>query len=910
MEYSDDWCFFTPIGSKTLGVSRPDMHECQLVSVNNAQGWVFFVKISSLHYMKTCELEDYFTSDRLPGVIEFTSHITHVNCDKIGKSIAVCCGSELHILSFEHAIKGAKQENTIVYEAPIRKIDWAKDRISVLCENKHLEILQNNSKVGEKDEIQAFTFMTYEKAVLYTQESITIVTVPDLNSITQIDLTISTIGIFTFQDKILTYGLQGEAITLKFFTKELKEITEITSYESLPMSKPPSLDCDLTELPLVGYFEYLPSRDTILCASTCSVSVDVIMNESEYQIVNFEENTSGVCKVGWEGGSECVLRGFSLITNYGQPSTPYGHTTKDTTYDIPQPPLVLCFGSNGKLILSRFIDLRRDFLGDDACRAINQNNEVDEEVKINFPRNNERGLETPKKVETTSNPLIAKLGEGDKSQGVSKDLTQISSLNLGKGSGIEKGSSEGAFKLGPAMGPEKNIEPQPGKSSFFVAGTGSKPEAVNLSGPLISGGGFFANIKPGEAIKPVSNPFNPQASLVTAQDLLAKPQVSPFAAVDPFKKPQDSLNIASDSVIKPIISPFSAVDPFKKSQDPQPATPASLLKPSETSGAPSKPQDLLQNPKSLLNLSTQNSLLSNPSSLAPGSLTQDSSLQKSLFSIPENQTGSKLGLQGTISKPNIDEKPATISSNKISEMDGLMQMLIRDLKVSISSIESQAPSNSNKVLESKASLFKEKLGRLADNYLKNIDTANALCDNLDEIRLGIEYLSQAQESIKIHSSGIENIDVHLIKAFEDNNKALRLLAIYIENGLDMAIKGYKRTREQLGLVETKQPNNNWKKTRTYCPPATFEKHLSDKESCEFVKMKIEELKNLGNVLNSKANALSKIMRKTQQKIYNLSMEDTEEDTVIQTKSHFIDPNEYKNLFKNFSKDKGKRSAGK
>ena len=72
-----------------------------------------------------------------------------------------------------------------------------------------------------------------------------------------------------------------------------------------------------------------------------------------------------------------------------------------------------------------------------------------------------------------------------------KDLTQISSLNLGKGSGIERGNSESVFKLGSAIGLEKDIELQPRKLSFFVAGTGSKPEAVNLSGPLISGGDCF-----------------------------------------------------------------------------------------------------------------------------------------------------------------------------------------------------------------------------------------------------------------------------------------------------------------------------------------------------------------------------------------------------------------------------------
>ena len=101
-----------------------------------------------------------------------------------------------------------------------------------------------------------------------------------------------------------------------------------------------------------------------------SVSVDVIMIESEYHIANFEENTSEVCKVGWEDGQNVFARIFTNNELWSDQCS-LRRTTKDTTYDIPQLPLILYFGSNGKLILSRFVDLRRDFLNDDACRAIN-----------------------------------------------------------------------------------------------------------------------------------------------------------------------------------------------------------------------------------------------------------------------------------------------------------------------------------------------------------------------------------------------------------------------------------------------------------------------------------------------------------------------------------------------------------
>ena len=38
MDPSEDWCFFQKIKSKDIGITSPDMHSAQLISVNNNLG--------------------------------------------------------------------------------------------------------------------------------------------------------------------------------------------------------------------------------------------------------------------------------------------------------------------------------------------------------------------------------------------------------------------------------------------------------------------------------------------------------------------------------------------------------------------------------------------------------------------------------------------------------------------------------------------------------------------------------------------------------------------------------------------------------------------------------------------------------------------------------------------------------
>ena len=101
------------------------------------------------------------------------------------------------------------------------------------------------------------------------------------------------------------------------------------------------------------------------------------------------------------------------------------------------------------------------------------------------------------------------------------------------------------------------------------------------------------------------------------------------------------------------------------------------------------------------------------------------------------------------------------------------------------------PSNYNKFLESRASLLKknwvDSLITVKSRYCK----CTLRLSRRDKSRNWVTF--PGTQITKIPSSGIGNIDVHLIKAFEYIISS-KLLAKYIEDGFDMTIKGYKRTR--------------------------------------------------------------------------------------------------------------------
>ena len=59
----------------------------------------------------------YFSDENVGKQIDFDKKITHVAADMIGKSIAVGCDNELHILSFLEASKARKQEVLHIFDS-------------------------------------------------------------------------------------------------------------------------------------------------------------------------------------------------------------------------------------------------------------------------------------------------------------------------------------------------------------------------------------------------------------------------------------------------------------------------------------------------------------------------------------------------------------------------------------------------------------------------------------------------------------------------------------------------------------------------------------------------------------------------------------------------------------------------
>lgn len=757
MEYSDDWCFFTDAGKKKIGISKPDLHSSQLVSVNNLFGYVFFIDISALIIVKSSQIEAFFTAEAVSKQIQFDSPIIQVASDDLGKTIAVCCGKELHWLAFKEAIAGTKQEKVTIFASDVRKIEWAKERLALLCVDSRLEVLDNNVKIGEKEGIQAFAFVSFEKAVVCSQDSMLLVTVPEFNTLTQVSSLSSPLGLFAFNDKILKSSTEGTKILLDFFTKELKHINNIENFDAFPMSPDPSLETSLEQLPLTSFSYYFPSRDTLFFSSTCSALIDIIMNDSGYSLVSFEENLDGAFKVGWENGKECVFRGFAVITNYGQGSERFEYYWKDTTYSICQPPMVLCIGSNGVLMLRKFVDLRKGFENDDACKG-----QGVEEVKIVVE---ELKVPEKKKVEV--------------------------------------------------------LEDTQSKNPFFFAKPVEKPkENVNISGTLIpSTSAFFA--KP---LVPTENPGK-----VLAEPLQKTLQENFFK------------------------SPLSG--------------PSSLIPPS----VPAK------------------SLFSIPESSYP--LAKPLSNTNSLFTIPESA---------------IPQPPTTISSNKISELNEIMRQIISDLQNSISTIALNKPLQV-KLLETKSLEILENTKILTEKYFQKVNTINELYDNVDEIKQGVEYIAQAWESQLNNSTGHVNIDIHLVKAVEDSDKAIKLFRKIIENGIDQVVGKYLNSRNMLGIQKNlRNSTSTWKKTRSYCPVVKEDNVVGDKEAGEFLKRKIENLTEDMEILWGKTNLMCRVMRKKQQKVYNFNPSNWDEP-LEKKKVNFADPNEYKLLFKDISKGRKKNS---
>ena len=126
--------------------------------------------------------------------------------------------------------------------------------------------------------------------------------------------------------------------------------------------------------------------------------------------------------------------------------------------------------------------------------------------------------------------------------------------------------------------------------------------------------------------------------------------------------------------------------------------------------------------------------------------------------------------------------------------------------------------------------------------------------------------------------------------------------------MDKVIGSYKAFKEELGLFNSNSNSaSNWKKTRTYAPIPKEIKAFTQLESKNIIKGKIEHLKSIFKMLKDKSSSLNKLLRKKQQRVYNLSIEEnSDEEIFTQNSSTFVDPNEYKKAFECITKGKSKK----
>ena len=87
-----------------------------------------------------------------------------------------------------------------------------------------LEIFKNSAKEAETTDVDAFGFISYEKAVICSKGQISIISIPQFQVLTQTTSNTTPIGITSFSDKFIEYGLVEKNITIKVFSSTLNEL--------------------------------------------------------------------------------------------------------------------------------------------------------------------------------------------------------------------------------------------------------------------------------------------------------------------------------------------------------------------------------------------------------------------------------------------------------------------------------------------------------------------------------------------------------------------------------------------------------------------------------------------------------------------------------------------------------------
>ncbi|OMJ85879.1 hypothetical protein SteCoe_12721 [Stentor coeruleus] len=851
MDNSDDWCYFEKIAEIDLDIPYDANHTQNLISVNNKFGWVFLAIFQNLHIIKSEQLITYFNSNKPNSELKFSSEITHVYTDDYGKTLAIGRECNLDLLSFTEAIQGQNKSKAFILSAPIKNLEFFQNWLSVLLQSDTLELYQNTEKYSEKTNISSFAFTNDFKGIYFSSGSIFIATIPDFNIEKQVNVDYIPYSIGKFENYIPILGMISGIPNLFIYNNDLTIIEKLDCIETFPFSPHESLEnFNKENLPFIGSFYYMPTRKTLAFSSTCAVSIDLLMTDNDFSIVNFEENTEGQCKVGWKDSYECVFRGFAFVTSYGPPKEDYEYKLKDSFYNIAQPPLVLYIGSNGVISLRKFIDLRERFLKDNLCveskNVFNCREEVKFDVKTPIKKVEEKketivdSSDNKKKSLANENVFGNKTIE-DKNSGLNLSSLSLSSENKNIfQTPSNKTPDVDSKNLGPQSKIGSTINPtSPIKNSFFVGEQPAKIENKQLNAPLIKPGemAFFLNSTPKTEEKKLSaplvnndtNPFK-NFQLKTEEQkiktLSSKPENIPAVnnqlqseeEEKKNKKPENSFltpsQPKSDSIkpnslfVKPgennfflnsqakpeeqkLFSTFKQPEPGKFNLNPEPGKLNLNPEPGKFNLNP-EPGKLNLNPEpGKFNL--------NPS---PGKLNLN----------PEPATKD---LKPAPVKP--PEKPATISSKLMNEINEISKLIFGDIKKALSQLETKKISEAGlKTRETNILSLKPRIKKLSENYIKAKDNTNFLARNLDEFSLDIEDIRKVIDEDQTQAT--DDSHIGLFNTVKENERNLNIFKIYIDNSMTGMIHFIKGIKKDLGFkVDNIGTTSRFIKTRAYVP---------------------------------------------------------------------------------------------
>lgn len=878
MENSDDWCYFVKLAEIDLSMSYNENYMQSLISVNNTFGWVFLAIFNKLHIIKSEQLISYFTHRKPTSELVFTSNITQVCSDDYGNTLALGRECNLDLISFTEAIQGRSKSKSFILPVPIRKLDFFQNWLSVLLQNNTLELYQNIEKHSELPNVSAFAFIDNSKGVYFSEGSIILATIPDFNIEKQVTIDFIPYAIAKFEDNISVLGMKSNTPNLFIYNSDLKNIGEINCIDTFPFSPHQSLtDVDLESMPFVGNFYYIPTRKTLLFSSTCSVSLDLIMIDERFSIVNFEENPDGQCKIGWSDGFENVFRGLAFVNSYGPPKEDFAYTLKDSVFNIAQPPLVVGVGSNGVVFLRRFIDLRGKFLKDHLCVESKNVFNCREEVKFD--------VKTPsKKVEEKKLAPITAGSESKQKGLVSEEITgnklaeaKISGLNL---SSVSLSSENKNPFLTPSQkNPDMNTKPpapepktkpptdnlSPQKNSFFLSDP-SKSESKPLSTPLIKPGenAFFLNTTPkaeekklnAPLVTPETNPFKtfqPKAEEKKLSTPLVSPETNPFKSFQ-LKTDEQKLNTSSskpDSILTTNNQPKIEEEEKKKLFKPE----TSFLTSNQPKTDNIKPNNLFIKPGEN-NFFMQNQAKPEDKKLL-GTLKQPEPGKSNLILNPEPVAKD---LNPAPVKP--PEKPATISWKLMNEMNEITKSIFEDMKSKFNNLDMKKISEVGlKTRETSILSLKPRIKKLSENYIKAKDSVNSLARNLDEFSLDIEDIRKVVDEDQ--TKDIDDSHIGLNKTIKENERNLNVSKIY-DDSMTRMINYMKGIKQDLGFkVDNIGTISRFIKTRAYIPPQeekvriieeVLRKVIIEKTNQAF--KKLEDLKNKSKGLNKSTGRYS------------------------------------------------------